>query len=40
VQGGEVGPLLCNRCDGGIGAMGWLGLARLARHELGERESE
>ena len=39
MQGGEDGPL---PCDGAtvIGAMGWLGLARLAGHGLGERETE
>jgi hypothetical protein len=39
VQGGEGGPLSCNGATV-IGAMGWLGLARLARHGLGERETE
>ena len=39
MQGGEDGPL---PCDGAtvIGAMGWLGLAWLAGHGLGERETE
>jgi hypothetical protein len=42
VQGGEDGPLPCDDATV-IGAMGSLGLARLARlagHGLGERETE